>query len=454
MLYAQPTGLERSIFMRKNTLSILFVILIMFISCVQSPTTPENSENTEPTQENQKKYEVTFISDGEIFLKVNVTSGNTVSISENPTKSGYCLLGWFTDTSFTKYFDFKTPINSDISLYAKWIDKSLGYVCKLSEFKDVLISLPQYGGLQKIIIAEVIPDLSIIEDILQEVAPTSKIHLDLSLCTGLETIPTFCLWSSHLTKITIPHTIRKIQSSFPFNDLKEIYFDGTLEEWFNVEFNDKNSYFDDVPVFINGKTLTEIIIPETVTKINQGLFAGMDITSVTFHNNLKSIGDGAFMSTKLSNIIIPDSVEYIGSLAFSNSALTSITISNSSNLITIGTSAFSNTKIASFYIPSKISYLSENLFYNSKLESMTIPATIKSIGDYCFNGCENLTNVKILKGVEYIGAYAFGAYAFRSGVNTITFDGTQSEWNQIEKDPNYGSSYLKTIKCNDGNISL
>ncbi|WP_207653247.1 cell wall-binding repeat-containing protein, partial [Peptostreptococcus faecalis] len=39
---------------------------------------------------------------------------------EKPTKLNYKFDGWYTDKEFTKPFDFNTPINSAITLYAKW----------------------------------------------------------------------------------------------------------------------------------------------------------------------------------------------------------------------------------------------------------------------------------------------------------------------------------------------
>ena len=439
--------------MKKNHLPFL---LILLTGCLQQDI-PQNNSYPKTSTENPQEieYEITFISDDIVFKKIKVHSGEKASISENPIKSGHCLLGWYTEKSFINFFDLNTPITSDITLYAKWIDKSIGNVCKTSELKNLLNSLPQYGGIQKIIIAEVIPDLDTISSILKEVAPTSKIHLDLSYCTGIDTIPTFCLWSSYLNKITIPHSIRFIQSCFPFNDLTEIYFAGTLDEWFLIEFNDKNSYFDDAIVYIDGNKLSEITVPASVTVINEGLFAGMDISAVTLHNKLLKIGNGAFENTKITNIDLPDSVEYIGKNAFLSTPLENISISNTSKLQTIDSYAFTSTKLESFNIPPNLTYLSSYLFYNSKLTSIEIPSKIKAIGDYCFNGCENLTNVTINKGVEYIGAYAFGAaYGSRSGVTKIKYNGTKADWNAIEKDTNFGSTYLKTIECTDGNISL
>ena len=38
-------------------------------------------------------------------------------------KRAYKFAGWFTDAALTKLFDMETPINEDITLYAKWVKK-------------------------------------------------------------------------------------------------------------------------------------------------------------------------------------------------------------------------------------------------------------------------------------------------------------------------------------------
>ena len=51
------------------------------------------------------------------------------------------------------------------------------------------------------------------------------------------------------------------------------------------------------------------------------------------------------------------------------------------------------------------------LLNETSLTSITIENSVKKIGEYAFNGCENLKN--------------------------ITFNGVQAEWNEIQLDPNW-----------------
>ena len=47
-------------------------------------------------------------------------------------------------------------------------------------------------------------------------------------------------------------------------------------------------------LYVNGKHITDVVIPESVTKIHTGAFFGSDIKSVTIHSNVQSIGNYAF----------------------------------------------------------------------------------------------------------------------------------------------------------------
>lgn len=68
-------------------------------------------------------HTVTFKSDSETTYDVVVKEGNTVGKPENPTKEGYVFDGWYTDANCTNenVYDFNTPVNEDITLYAKWL---------------------------------------------------------------------------------------------------------------------------------------------------------------------------------------------------------------------------------------------------------------------------------------------------------------------------------------------
>ena len=67
-------------------------------------------------------YTVTFNSNGGSSVSsMRVNAGSTIT-TPTPTRRGYVFGGWYTDRNFNNYFyDGRTVINSDITLYAYWI---------------------------------------------------------------------------------------------------------------------------------------------------------------------------------------------------------------------------------------------------------------------------------------------------------------------------------------------
>jgi uncharacterized repeat protein (TIGR02543 family) len=68
------------------------------------------------------EYTVSFISNGGTAVN-SITQNYDTSVAEpnNPTRTGYTFIGWFTDIALTieKIFPFNMPDNS-LTLYAKW----------------------------------------------------------------------------------------------------------------------------------------------------------------------------------------------------------------------------------------------------------------------------------------------------------------------------------------------
>ena len=92
---------------------------------------------------------------------------------------------------------------------------------------------------------------------------------------------------------------------------------------------------------IDRDTMTELVIPEGMTKIGNAAFYGCNaLTSLTIPNSVTSIGNTAFYGCyALTSLTIPNSVTSIGNSAFNGcNALTSLTIPNS--VTTIGRLAF------------------------------------------------------------------------------------------------------------------
>ncbi len=69
-------------------------------------------------------YTITFNSNGgtEVASK-NVNAGEKLTEpTPAPTKAGFTFDGWYEDSTFSKKFDFNTPITGNITLYAKWVE--------------------------------------------------------------------------------------------------------------------------------------------------------------------------------------------------------------------------------------------------------------------------------------------------------------------------------------------
>ena len=94
-------------------------------------------------------------------------------------------------------------------------------------------------------------------------------------------------------------------------------------------------------LWIGGKEIRELVIPNTVTSIGDCTFCGcIGLTSVTISDNVTSIGVSAFYDCNgLTSVTIPDNVTSIGDYAFTDcSSLESVTIGK--NVTNIGKYAF------------------------------------------------------------------------------------------------------------------
>ena len=240
-----------------------------------------------------------------------------------------------------------------------------------------------------------------------------------------------------LTSITIPNSVTSI-GSFAFEGctgLKEVNI-ADLSAWCKIEFDGvyANPLYYATKLKLNGSEITDLVIPNNITKIKDYAFSRCTgLTEVTIGNSVTVIGSNAFYKcTGLTSVTIPNSVTEIGSNAFYKcTGLTSVTIPNS--VTEIGSSAFSGcTGLTSITIPNSVSEIGEYAFngtawYNNQPDGVvyinnvlyiyrgTMPSgtsiVIKdgtvSITPRAFRGCTGLTSVTIPNSVTSIGSYAF-----------------------------------------------
>ena len=82
---------------------------------------------------NLAEFTVTFDAAGGVWngeAVQTVTFGEKVAEPTEPSKTGYVFYGWYTSakTLSSTAYNFDTVIKKDITLYAKWVDETVGYI--------------------------------------------------------------------------------------------------------------------------------------------------------------------------------------------------------------------------------------------------------------------------------------------------------------------------------------
>ena len=246
------------------------------------------------------------------------------------------------------------------------------------------------------------------------------------------------LGCTKLASINIPANVTSIgsQAFYLCENLKRVDITN-IEKWCAIEFGYQASplYGTGADLYLNGKmiedlvipdgvtcigdycfygcgSMTGIIIPDSVTSIGRSAFSYCTgLTNITIPNGVTNIGESAFRGcTGLTSIAIPDSVKNIGDSAFRGcNNLTSITIPDS--VTSIGKNAFSSTGYAkdpqnwddsvlyiSNYLIEAKNTLSGN--YSVKPETTYIVAA-------AFSGCKNLTGITLSDSITHVGTDAF-----------------------------------------------
>ncbi|MDE7182036.1 MAG: leucine-rich repeat domain-containing protein [Clostridia bacterium] len=173
-------------------------------------------------------------------------------------------------------------------------------------------------------------------------------------------------------------------------------------------------------------------------QIGADAFYGTSITAVEIPSTIEE-WHGAFEGCKLlNNVVIGEGIKRIANSAFDGcTSLMSVNLSYVEGLTEIGEYAFSScTSLVSITLPDSIKVIDRYAFFHcTSLTSISLPDGVEVIGEYAFGSCTKLTSFSLPASLKEIGAYAL-YYA-----EEIDFDGTEAEWDEIDK----GGEYNRNI---------
>ena len=244
---------------------------------------------------------------------------------------------------------------------------------------------------------------------------------------------------SSLTSVTIGNSVTSIgdYAFYGCSSLNAVYITD-IAAWCNIsfEYSTANPLYYAHNLYLNGELVTELVIPDSVTSIDDHAFERCtSLTSVTISNSVTSICDDAFYNcNSLTIVTIGNGVTSIGSDAFKGCYklvevcnLSPLTITSGSSgydivyngyvgcyALNIYTSIDEPSKVWTtddgfiFYEDGDICYL---LGYSGTETEITLPASCHgknyAIYQYAFYNCRSLMSITIPDIITSIGSYAF-----------------------------------------------
>lgn len=262
-------------------------------------------------------------------------------------------------------------------------------------------------------------------------------------------IDSYAFESSSLTSITLPDSVEVIGNRL-FKDCLNLK---------SVDLSKTSITAIQGSTFDGCKSLTEVLLPETVRTVNSYAFRNTAITTLDL-SNITKLGTHAFYNSMLKSADLSN-LTSIPAYAFANCLdLTSVNLSgvssvgsyafhecfslkdiNFSGVTTIGSYAFADTAITKADL-SSVNKIGNSAFYgcsdltdvvfntngmetidnyafsNSGITSADL-RNVKYIEDWAFEDCENLTSINV-EGVTCISGYAFR----NTGIKSVSITGT------------------------------
>lgn len=256
-----------------------------------------------------------------------------------------------------------------------------------------------------------------------EYAGTSIVILDTYMDLPVVSIQASSFNGGNIKSITLPSSIKNIAADAfaSFNNLNDVYFDGSLSDWCNISFADKTSN----PMHIASnfyqrgenywQETTKLSIPNTVETIAAYQFYGFShITEITLPSGVQRILTEAFAGcSSIWEFIVPDSVQQLGENILEDTRLVKLTVpflrasetigcyfGNEASMIKASTEKLEEITIT------KATYLTDSCFskWNVKnLKKLSLPDTLRELGSRIIDGLENDLQYNEYENGYYLG---------------------------------------------------
>lgn len=178
-------------------------------------------------------------------------------------------------------------------------------------------------------------------------------------------------------KVTIPDGVLAIGEAAFVGEQETIY----------ISLKEKIPYAEYVGLkapYCKSEGITEVVIPEGVTRIGGSCFRGCkNLETISLPSTLEVVGPRAFQGCGLREATLRAGIEY-------------------------GESVYSSCHLASSAsVEHGVTVIPESCFWFSGVEEVSIPETVKTIGRHAFQDCLHLKRVVIPEGMVSIGEGAF-----------------------------------------------
>ncbi len=210
---------------------------------------------------------------------------------------------------------------------------------------------------------------------------------------------------------------------FAIGSIDRTYFTGDITKLLGLEI----PHYDYIytlfggEFYVNGELLTDLVVPEGTTRINDYIFYGYDLNSLTLPASIEYIGALVFGSV--------ETVCYEGEIAdWCNIERPSYDgLSWNSGNVYIGGKRIEGELV----IPDGVTSIGNNAFAGFRaIDSVVLPDSLQNIGSRAFYGT-GLKSVVIPASVGTVGEDAFYVYVGNNvidAIDTIYFEGTIADW--------------------------